>query len=407
MGSVNDTLIVLVLGELAHQDRPSQRFVQTFVLHEMENGFYLLNDIFRFLKEDPAAEFGKSSNFLGVQVQSGELKVVNLNGPSSIQEPVSDIKNNTSTQADETISVSEVAPIIIAKEPILEAPKANETTLEAFKTEQPVLVSVAEAPVSGLTENEKVSPLEPTVDSTTPSKTKKNKKKNKSKKTTEGEGEGEKLNADPSSATSVPEVQSDPSKPPTPSPATPTPVSKPKETPKTWAKLTAPTSSTDLSPATEPSRKSASGSPVPRDENSPEAFARQICIRFVKDDTPKSVINEAFSVFGQVRSIDFIQRFVFLEFALPESASKAVAAGHVSINDYTVQVEPRRPRQPGGYSRGFYNRRGGAHNQRRNNFQNSNHTSFSNNNNDNNGWSTPRPANRNIGIRVPNANANQ
>lgn len=50
--SANGGVVVQVLGEMGNNGQRSQKFVQTFFLAQQPRGYYVLNDIFRFLKED-------------------------------------------------------------------------------------------------------------------------------------------------------------------------------------------------------------------------------------------------------------------------------------------------------------------------------------------------------------------
>ena len=50
--SLSGGIIVQVLGEMSNKGSASHKFAQTFFLAEQPNGYYVLNDIFRFLKED-------------------------------------------------------------------------------------------------------------------------------------------------------------------------------------------------------------------------------------------------------------------------------------------------------------------------------------------------------------------
>ncbi|OAD81033.1 hypothetical protein PHYBLDRAFT_93066, partial [Phycomyces blakesleeanus NRRL 1555(-)] len=50
--SANDGILIQVLGEMCNLDNPPQKFSQTFFLAPQHKGYYVLNDIFRFLKEE-------------------------------------------------------------------------------------------------------------------------------------------------------------------------------------------------------------------------------------------------------------------------------------------------------------------------------------------------------------------
>jgi len=50
--SAEGGIIVQVLGEISNKNQPWRKFAQTFFLAEQTNGYFVLNDIFRYLKED-------------------------------------------------------------------------------------------------------------------------------------------------------------------------------------------------------------------------------------------------------------------------------------------------------------------------------------------------------------------
>ncbi|KAJ7158213.1 hypothetical protein C8R43DRAFT_921090 [Mycena crocata] len=50
--SADGGIIIQVIGEMSNHSDPWRKFVQTFFLAEQPNGYFVLNDIFRFLKEE-------------------------------------------------------------------------------------------------------------------------------------------------------------------------------------------------------------------------------------------------------------------------------------------------------------------------------------------------------------------
>ncbi|KAI0792399.1 hypothetical protein C8Q75DRAFT_688076, partial [Abortiporus biennis] len=54
--SANGGIIIQVIGEMSNAGEPWRKFVQTFFLAEQPNGYFVLNDIFRFLKEETVDE---------------------------------------------------------------------------------------------------------------------------------------------------------------------------------------------------------------------------------------------------------------------------------------------------------------------------------------------------------------
>lgn len=47
-----DNIVVQVIGEMSNKNQPHHKFVQTFILATQPNGYFVLNDIFRYLNED-------------------------------------------------------------------------------------------------------------------------------------------------------------------------------------------------------------------------------------------------------------------------------------------------------------------------------------------------------------------
>lgn len=54
--SANGGIVIQVLGEMSNKDGPWRKFAQTFFLAEQPNGYFVLNDIFRYLKEEEETE---------------------------------------------------------------------------------------------------------------------------------------------------------------------------------------------------------------------------------------------------------------------------------------------------------------------------------------------------------------
>jgi len=75
--SVNNGIVIQVIGEMSNKDESEWRkFVQTFFLAEQPNGYFVLNDIFRFLKEDT------------VDDEVAEEEAPETAAPPSVPEPV-------------------------------------------------------------------------------------------------------------------------------------------------------------------------------------------------------------------------------------------------------------------------------------------------------------------------------
>ncbi|KAI9749470.1 MAG: heat shock protein 90 [Chaenotheca gracillima] len=47
-----DNIVIQVIGEMSNKSAPHRKFVQTFVLAEQPNGYFVLNDIFRYIDDE-------------------------------------------------------------------------------------------------------------------------------------------------------------------------------------------------------------------------------------------------------------------------------------------------------------------------------------------------------------------
>jgi hypothetical protein len=111
--SAHGGIIVQVLGEMSNKGSASQKFAQTFFLAEQPNGYYVLNDIFRYLKEDLEDEFEEAEAPVAkAPVVSNGHSMMNENGinntpqpvlpPKSVDKPKKEVKKATEQPSQET-----------------------------------------------------------------------------------------------------------------------------------------------------------------------------------------------------------------------------------------------------------------------------------------------------------------
>ncbi|EWC43495.1 hypothetical protein DRE_07527 [Drechslerella stenobrocha 248] len=125
--SLNSGIIVQVLGAMTNNSEPSRRFSQTFFLAEQTSpqGYYVLNDIFRYLKEDDEEDIVETA-------QDEEPEA------AAVEEP----------EVPAPAPVSEEEEVVAKEEtPAAEAEKAEETPVEpeAEKVEEPAPAPVVPA----------------------------------------------------------------------------------------------------------------------------------------------------------------------------------------------------------------------------------------------------------------------
>ncbi|KAF9239811.1 hypothetical protein BU15DRAFT_87827 [Melanogaster broomeanus] len=85
--SANGGIIIQVIGEMSNHGDPWRKFVQTFFLAEQPNGYFVLNDIFRFLKED-TVEDDVSEADTGATTAPSEPTAPEQLSPEPVAEPV-------------------------------------------------------------------------------------------------------------------------------------------------------------------------------------------------------------------------------------------------------------------------------------------------------------------------------
>lgn len=88
MESMNGGIVIQVLGELSNDGAPSQKFAQTFFLASLPpSGYYVLNNIFRYLKEDIDSDYDDlepdSANEMDASVSHSSEHMTNGCHPAS------------------------------------------------------------------------------------------------------------------------------------------------------------------------------------------------------------------------------------------------------------------------------------------------------------------------------------
>jgi hypothetical protein len=132
----SDTNIVIqVIGEMSNKSQPHRKFVQTFVLAGQTNGYFVLNDIFRYIKEDEEETEGE------VTQQEPEAAVGGVEAPVPTA-----IDSAYGTESKEAVQNEEEAVVVDKK-------------LEVVQQEEEVQQQPA-APVNGTPAPESVDVVE-------------------------------------------------------------------------------------------------------------------------------------------------------------------------------------------------------------------------------------------------------
>lgn len=153
-------IVVQVIGEMSNKAAPHRKFVQTFVLAEQPNGYFVLNDIFRYI-EDEEEEF-EPEEPPATQPTGNEEPAPTLaasNDPVQQQNNVEEVD-----QLEDKVEAEQAAP----EESADETPTSNGTSTEAVEEEteeaDPAAVSAAEEPSQNLVEDAEKAAGEETVE---------------------------------------------------------------------------------------------------------------------------------------------------------------------------------------------------------------------------------------------------
>lgn len=162
-------ILISVIGEISNKSEPSRKFVQTFVLAEQPNGYYVLNDIFRYLVEEEEELMNEQAAPASGEEQAAEAPAQ----PATEAAPaaaVSQVNNDVSAdKVDEKLEQAEAnGEVAQTAEPVPQVngtgeeaqvaePKAVEPKVEKPLTPEPTPASPAQKPAAA-PEKETASP---------------------------------------------------------------------------------------------------------------------------------------------------------------------------------------------------------------------------------------------------------
>ncbi|KAF2007256.1 hypothetical protein P154DRAFT_116313 [Amniculicola lignicola CBS 123094] len=199
-------IVIQVIGEISNKGQPHRRFVQTFVLAEQTNGYFVLNDIFRYMAEDPEEE-------------EEDLQQDPAAEADAVQEPASVA----------AVPEDQPAPEAVAATNEDQLNKVNEKLEEAAKEEDVEEAAPADVNGTPIPEATEIAEAEDTPAAAVSA--------------TE-EASGEDAEKDVEEAIAEPEKPKEPAPTPVPAPSKPTRAATPSAPPKpaaprTWASLAA------------------------------------------------------------------------------------------------------------------------------------------------------------------------
>ncbi|KAI9315397.1 hypothetical protein BX666DRAFT_1962380 [Dichotomocladium elegans] len=285
--SANNGILVQVLGDMANSSIGVRRFSQTFFLATQPNGFYVLTDILRFLKEDQLTD--EKTNQPHAQVKQ-DAPLPDTTTPVATSDP--HIKSPSSFSLDTNAAAAAAA-----------MPAVSNLDTESGRKDDEATAAAAALPV----DEEKDEQDETDVATAT-------EEKPKAPKTWSIVAAGS-------------DTKRKSTSPPLP------------ESPITESKSDSQNADSKPTSSKEQQQSSSPREAVPKEEQT------DVFLKNVKNLTNEQ-IKEAFTAaVGEVKSVTIHNNrtTAFLTFTTPESCQKALEQRRVDVGEVTVLIEERRP----------------------------------------------------------------
>ncbi|EON63153.1 hypothetical protein W97_02380 [Coniosporium apollinis CBS 100218] len=357
----DSSIVIQVIGEMSNKSQPRRKFVQTFVLAEQTNGYFVLNDIFRYLKEDEEE-----------LVEGEETQPEQPAATADIEEPAppaEDPTPKTLTSSEDTAAQGYDAEQVDKE--LEEVIRQDETAEKETSPPPAAVINGTPVPETDIDEAEE-APVAAT--------------------TAEESQEDAPSTAEAAEASPKPSPVAEPAKPAPAPPAAQAPPPKP-AAPKTWASLaasanrpkaappapapapaqaSAPSVSASETPATPtaPAREtspatsqgdSSSGWQAVGGDNKRQSRAQaqstvteqpntRAYIKNVHEGIEGEALRSALTKYGELRYLDISRQrsCAFVDFATPAGYEAAIAANPLVVGSDQLIVEERRMR-PGQY----------------------------------------------------------
>jgi len=314
--SHKDGVLIVVTGSLTSDDGVCRRFTQSFFLAPQEaGGYFVLNDVFRFISERKPAEIAQ----VGTQEnESGQNGISASETCSALPEP---------TPADKSVILDHVTAENIVTERQISNPSVNGTAVENNVSVEPTVQVVKEDPKKAPV----AAPPPPQTDVT--------------KK---------------SYASIVKDMKEGP---PTPPVAKTTPVPKQTPAPKPASKAVEGPEKASVKPA---QANETSDMIVAQNNSSRSEQGYSIFVKNLPFNSNVEIVEEEFKKFGAIKPGGVQVRhnkhdrfvFGFVEYESQQSMQAAIEASPIRMEEKEVQIEAKRTNSRGGR---FQSGRGGYH----------------------------------------------
>jgi len=337
--SSGDGIIIQVLGEMSNKGGASHKFAQTFFLAKQPNGYFVLNDIIRFLKEDIENEyedFETPNETYATQDQYMENQSNTMMTEEVIEQMNESLVLDADTNLEEKTNLESMETQSALEEKKVEAEKPMEENLElpANTTTTPTTTTTATNELNATNTNANITTTTTTSTTTPPAAT-------------------------TTTSTSAPATELTES-------ATETEPKRANQV-KSFATVTASNTTTIATTTHYKEVSKIESKPLPNStaqksnqgrgrQDQKGSFDREIFIKDINDNISKEKIKEAFSKFGEVKKVDvfYNRRSGFVEFISLDSAKSAIAAKSVLVDGHKIIAEEKHKRK--GFNNSYNNR---------------------------------------------------
>ncbi|KAH7409415.1 hypothetical protein BKA64DRAFT_396975 [Cadophora sp. MPI-SDFR-AT-0126] len=370
-----DNIVIQVIGETSNKSAELKKFVQTFVLAQQPTGYFVLNDIFRYINEEgeeEPADNAQDESAAGPLVEDVEMP----KAQAATEEPAAPLDAEVVDKKLE--EVSEPEPVAEA-EPTTNgtpAPEVEETPAAAPKVEEAPTPEVVEKEIEEeIKEPEKPKdPVPSPVVTRAPSTT-------KPAAPAQPAGPPKPLSWASRAAAAVGSAP----KPAVPvvAPKTSTPPAQARPAPPAAKPAQAPTPAPAPTPAAEKDKENGAGwQSVGSDQkrqNRPQSISgppeKEGTMGYVRNVTEKVGTEELRAALGGFGNLIYFdvnrgKNCAFVEYATAEGYQAAAAANPHQVSGEAIYVEPRRPKPSAYGGNGYAGGRGGLNQRGRGQFQN-------------------------------------
>ncbi|KAK4937772.1 hypothetical protein LTR10_021649 [Elasticomyces elasticus] len=336
--SFND-IVVQVIGEMSNKSEPHHKFVQTFILAEQPNGYFVLNDIFRYLNNDedeivedeqpqadiPAEEPATPADGVVEPEKNEEETVATEAAAEEVDEKLEEEKQEAAEPAHTEVNGTLVPTAV---EEAAEQPENVETTAEALEEDKEETPEPETSAAAESTQPEASAETAPPPSVEAPP----------TKKTWASMlGGGSKAPAVPALPVTTPAAQPKASRP-----------SQPSQAPKTQTQPAPAADTTATTPTSQSNGWQEAGhgkKGKPQNKTASEGTVLAY-IKNVNDKVDARILRETLEGFGELKYFDVSRprNCAFVEFAEPAGYTAAVAANPHTVGSEQIYVEERRPR---------------------------------------------------------------